>query len=345
MPNNLYIRWNTAFDDHGARPVGSDNWWSSPSLRIVQLTSASVEVPNIDPAVAEANNNSQYIAVRVDSAAVAPQNVVVQAWVRSFGPTGPWIANGVAGLAESFNIATGARLTASAGAPATAYLKWSPTPDDIGGPTVTEAHACILANCYTDSELDPDGAPLASGDLVTPVAQKHHAQRNITLVKISSLRAQLAFSMAVTNPFAEGERLFELELTKAPPAALAQLDLTALGVVAADDERDDDHDDDGHGPGGGHRGEHRGHHGGHHGHGKDGEFRPSKDRAEFAFELAEEKSAEGRLRVVLGPERRDVALNVAFPKKPGPGLHGFDMIQRLGDQIVGAATLLVALER
>ncbi|GAA4878692.1 hypothetical protein [Actinomycetospora straminea] len=203
MTNDLFIKVNAA--DDGARPLPPDTaTWTSPSIWLTNqrgdgIPSAVVGQVNV-------------VNVQVDSISPDPKtNVKVQVWVCDYtaGGVGPDSVL-ISGSAGGSTGKIGTTMTAvAAGAPGIARVEWTPdTADLINTGDPNSGHVCAGANVFVQGAA-PEGSLKSSG-FVDVVNNQHHAQRNLTVIRIGGL---VNFTMGVVNP---GLELARFHLQAAP---------------------------------------------------------------------------------------------------------------------------------
>ncbi|WP_329245989.1 hypothetical protein OG223_11205 [Streptomyces sp. NBC_01478] len=193
---DLYIKWNST--DDGTRPVPDGGaFWASPSIWITNAAGDRVTTADGQPlAFAGAVN---LVHVTVDGTAESPtySGAKVQVWVCdcSTTPVGPDSSRHSAGDQQG---RTGTISSAvSKNASGTTYVSWRPDVDTdlINGANPGEGHLCVGANVYYEGLPGPLGAQLTAGTLDVK-RNRHHAQCNVTVKKVSNLQAPMVLRLA-----------------------------------------------------------------------------------------------------------------------------------------------------
>jgi hypothetical protein len=194
----LFIRYDTS--DTGSRPIpAGTKWWLSPDVRLCRGGNPT------DTAIVNVDHQIRVLVRNRD--ATQRTNAIVEVWPCRFGPVpkplasfppagyrrtacsvlatpSDWDATPCSGIGT---IPPGA-CTVPPGGAAWFETNWTPLQSDIddlrGEPGKTEAHCCLIANCYADgdgSALQRDGN---GGILHHDVpGEARHAQHNITVAQ------------------------------------------------------------------------------------------------------------------------------------------------------------------
>jgi hypothetical protein len=242
----LFIRYSEA--DTGSRIVGQGLpdgtvWWVSPDVRLCRNGVAT------DRAII---NQQHQIRVFVRNSANVPvANARVEVWPCQFGTmpepigsfppqafdrTACWLVGGAASPEPCTKRDDApddpCTMPAAGAAPSVAFFETNWTPlqsdiDDLTGKTgETEAHLCLIANCYGAS---PDqGGPLtkmASGLVGHDVIHNsHHGQRNITVATTGPGLTNLRLWAGNRERRVE-EFVFEVRTLRERPGPLERFDL------------------------------------------------------------------------------------------------------------------------
>jgi hypothetical protein len=223
--------------------------WNSPALKVVKSAGivnqdAGTPILDVDPVNTTESQDIQAVAGNDDLTQTA-QNVRVQLWAYAVS-TGP----GVPSIyLASMNGTKGLTIPAGAATVSIGPLQEQPFArhwdlydglDSTAAEITThfvnnEVHCCIFGNVYspddpTSAEI-PDDPVNGPGPSLHVAANRHHAQRNMT-IKLYGAPDELAFHMFATAADSEREHVVglqieELQLRRPEPWVLAELD--ALG--------------------------------------------------------------------------------------------------------------------
>jgi len=141
--------------------------------------------------------------VQVDSLSPAPRlGVQVQAWVCDYtgGFIGPDAALPSSTTSTGAGLEIGVPTPVTNAAPGFAVLSWTPDEHDlINHADPSRGHVCVAANVHVTFPLPVEGSRLTAGRLDVP-NDRHHAWKNITVVKTQGVRIAVPFRVGNPGP-------------------------------------------------------------------------------------------------------------------------------------------------
>jgi hypothetical protein len=350
----------TSPDDAGQRPIAAGvQWWLTPAMTIVGKPANQ----NQDPSIAVADV-AQTVRVLVSNNSPDAGDVTVQVWANNFGTT-------ATGFFGSLGGATGRQTEITlAGSTTSVQVDFPWTPQGVELPKDPQTnlpipvHCCLQANVFVSARLqDKLATPNAPQFDVNSI--NRHAQHNATVVPKPITLRKMSFPFLIANPFEEFDGPFTVEVEEihTPLLAVERTQLRLAGVLGRGGHHGGHEHEDreerrhaevgargrgGHGNGG--DGDGHGHHGGGdgdgHGHHDDDEVQHA-DRRNAARGLGvEDPEGEGpagkQVDVRIAPgDQRFVDLEFELPPDRERRLvHRFDIFQRAGDRLVGAARVI-----
>jgi hypothetical protein len=188
----LFIKYIASDTGTPTPCAGTDPVWLAHSIRLTLADAVNTPISK-----ARVNVPCRiHVFVDSTSATYTPSSdpadndlkVRVQAWVCRPGTAGVGPGTAIASSPTQIQNILG---TVAPGLTGTTFFDWTPQPGDL--PTgATETHLCIGANCFwTNATGDPAAPPPEGGPLVAPAtidicSNRHHAQRNITLLSATA---------------------------------------------------------------------------------------------------------------------------------------------------------------
>ena len=311
MAPDPYIRL-TDPDDIGTRPIPAGvNFYATPAIRIVKPAGMGLDP---DPAIVYADVDDQFVHVDVGNRGTTDAEATVTVWAVGFGtsPTGysPTLGD-VTGRSQAVTIPAG-----SSGSTTFVNIPWKPQGGELGGGT--ELHCCVQANVFVDpNDQEPDPPGTAPHIDVPNIIR--HAQRNMTLKASPTPSKAMKFDILTGNPDEEaGEFEFEFREVRGKFGAveIAHLRRTQWVDRATKDRLTL--------------------------RGSRGKIlvgpakRPSPG---FAMTLGRERGE--RLVAKFKPgQQRKMSLNMEFAPGADGAVYRFDVIQRQGKRVIGAARVM-----
>lgn len=190
----LYVKYKAdspgSVDDGTAPVPPTAAPWATPDIWLTDALGNTQTTATGDPAAYVGANN--YVHVTVNSTVDADYDgVQAQAWVCDYtGGIGPATSR------PSSFYAAGLKTTVpdpvSKSTPRVAKFTWKA---QAGDDTTNGGHLCVGVNLYFEQAPGPDGAQVTSG-LLDVFNNRHHAQRNITVLPASQHLKSLVLRLA-----------------------------------------------------------------------------------------------------------------------------------------------------